>query len=203
MTVQRYSEEESVQRIYRLLKGETLSNDAPETLTGDKLSTNESLSRIAELLQGSLPGEAASLPSSIGRYGSMYGNNVTIVVDVVVSGTFYLVSGTVTQGELNGFTFGAGGKLFVQEEGNYLITYSLGLFTPSISNVESAVLLDGVLVSGSTSHTGVLTSSIPSSMGGTCILELSAGSWLALAVENHMNSDNITVQHMTFTIHKI
>lgn len=61
---QKYDARESIDRIYRILKGETLSNDAPESLPLPRYSTDELLSRLAELLQGSLPGETLTIPTA-------------------------------------------------------------------------------------------------------------------------------------------
>ena len=59
---QRYDVREALDRIYRLLRGDILSNDAPDSLSGTRRSTNEIASRLAELMQNSLPGETFTLP---------------------------------------------------------------------------------------------------------------------------------------------
>lgn len=61
MTVQKYNSREAIDRIYRVLRGDVLS-DVPNTLTGEIKSTDEVLSRLAELLQNSLPGEQFTIP---------------------------------------------------------------------------------------------------------------------------------------------
>lgn len=65
MTRQRYSREESINRILRSLEGVTIPSDAPETLSGEKLSVDEALSDLAELLEGSLPNQSGTIPSGI------------------------------------------------------------------------------------------------------------------------------------------
>ena len=65
MTRQRYSAKEALHRILRLFENKPVLTDAPDTITGDLLSENESLSDLAELLAGSLPNETATLPSAI------------------------------------------------------------------------------------------------------------------------------------------
>lgn len=65
MTRQRYSIVESANRILRSLKGTAIPSDAPNTLSGEALSIDEALSDIAELLEGSLPGESGTIPSGI------------------------------------------------------------------------------------------------------------------------------------------
>jgi hypothetical protein len=61
---QRYSENEALERVYRTLRGDVL-DDTPETLSGPQRPSNETISRIAELLQNSLPGETLTLPTSV------------------------------------------------------------------------------------------------------------------------------------------
>lgn len=65
MTIQHYSIKEALNRIYRLLRGDPFVNDYPDTVSGDLYSHDEALSRIAELLGNSLPGETARLPSTV------------------------------------------------------------------------------------------------------------------------------------------
>jgi len=65
MTRQKYSSNEAINRILRSLKGATIPSDVPETLSGDIESIDMALSDIAELLEGSLPGETGTLPSGI------------------------------------------------------------------------------------------------------------------------------------------
>jgi hypothetical protein len=65
MTRQRYSIKESLNRILRLFENKAIPTDAPEAVTGEVLSENEAFSDLAELFAGSLPGEQATLPSSI------------------------------------------------------------------------------------------------------------------------------------------
>lgn len=64
-TRQKYSLNEAINRILRSLKGEAIPSDAPESLSGEIESINIAVSDIAELLEGSLPGESGTLPSGI------------------------------------------------------------------------------------------------------------------------------------------
>ena len=64
MTIQKYSIEEALDRIYRVWKGSTPSDDSPFSLDGEKLTWNEAISRLAELMQNSLPGETLTLPAN-------------------------------------------------------------------------------------------------------------------------------------------
>jgi len=65
MTRQRYSIKESLNRILRSFQGKAVPTDEPNTVPGIVLSEDEALSDLAELLDGSLPNETATLPSAI------------------------------------------------------------------------------------------------------------------------------------------
>jgi len=67
MTRDRYSEQESLNRVLRYWQGNPPPSSDPSTLPGEVLSTNEALSDITELLGDSLPGESLTLPSSVGN----------------------------------------------------------------------------------------------------------------------------------------
>ena len=57
MSRQRYSIKESFNRILRMWQGEALQSDIPDTLPGEILREDAALSDLAELMQGSLPGQ--------------------------------------------------------------------------------------------------------------------------------------------------
>lgn len=64
MTEQKYNAQESLERIFRALSGNSPASDIPGHLTGNVYSWDTILSRLAELLAGSLPGETFSIPSA-------------------------------------------------------------------------------------------------------------------------------------------
>lgn len=83
MSIQNYPKEESMERLYRLFRGDTLSQ-APGSLTGQQFSSDEALSRLAQLLQGDIAGETAQLPASISvSGGTELAANGNIVFDGV------------------------------------------------------------------------------------------------------------------------
>ena len=65
MTRSRYSVKESLNRLLRLFEGSPLTADTPNVIPGEVLSENEALSDFVELLEGSLPSQTATLPSSL------------------------------------------------------------------------------------------------------------------------------------------
>ena len=70
MTRQKYSSNESWNRIVRLFEGKPLPTDVPGTVTGEVLSEDAALSDFAELLAGSLPNETLVLPVAFGTAAS-------------------------------------------------------------------------------------------------------------------------------------
>ena len=59
----KYNIKEAVNRIYRVLKNSVSPDDAPESLSGQVLSVDEALSKLAELFEGNLAGETFTLPT--------------------------------------------------------------------------------------------------------------------------------------------
>lgn len=75
MTVRRYSWQEALDRIYRTFRGDSL-NDAPGALNPPTYSHDESLSRLAELLNSSLPGESITLPGFNDQHTTVHAGGV-------------------------------------------------------------------------------------------------------------------------------
>lgn len=98
MTRQRYSSEEALNRILRSLEGVTIPSDAPETLSGEKLSIDEALSDIAELLEGSLPNQSGTIPSGITSPVASLPASSTIAKGIIETATnAEAVTGTDTE----------------------------------------------------------------------------------------------------------
>lgn len=71
MTSSRYSTNISIYRILKALQGKAIPSDTQD-IPPVLLPENESLSELAELMEGSLPGETATLPSGFTvSYGSL------------------------------------------------------------------------------------------------------------------------------------
>lgn len=84
---QRYSSNESLERVRRVLSGEDL-NDQPGALPGQIFSSDENLSMIAKLLQGTLTGETFKSP--LAEYGGLY-NYLNSDARTITSGSYTLV----------------------------------------------------------------------------------------------------------------
>ena len=91
MAWQRYSTKEALNRTLRSLIGTDIPSDEPGTLTGDILSEDEANSGIAEILEGSLPGETAAIPP--GFLGPLQ----TSVSGFIEHGHVWVSTGTVSQ----------------------------------------------------------------------------------------------------------
>lgn len=81
MTRQKYSFNEALQRILRVFTGNAPTDDSPGSLWGENQPWNITLSDLAELLQGSLPGFSFHLPAFIGK------GNLSTEGNLAVSGT--------------------------------------------------------------------------------------------------------------------
>ena len=64
MTRSRYNKRESLNRIVRKLQGDPIVSDTKDVIPGEVLSEDEALSDLAELLEGSLPGESLVIPAA-------------------------------------------------------------------------------------------------------------------------------------------
>jgi len=84
MPIRPYSIKESVNRIYRLFIGDDPPTDIPDSLTGRVYSEDEALSRMAEVIADSLPGESARLPSAISVPASSVKDGDTVWDDLRV-----------------------------------------------------------------------------------------------------------------------
>lgn len=73
--LRRYNKKESINRIRRSMLGEDVSNDAPDTLSGDVLSEDEGLSDIVELMAGSYPGGAGVVPVGLRSRPAAYSDS--------------------------------------------------------------------------------------------------------------------------------
>jgi hypothetical protein len=96
MPQQKYSSNESMNRLLRLLQGETL-NEQPGTVPAPEVSQDEALSQITELLAGTLEGYTFHFPTGTApqtivpvKYLSVTGTYTVSTADGILrcSGTF-------------------------------------------------------------------------------------------------------------------
>lgn len=119
----RYSIQEALNRILRSLQGNPAPYDAPESLSGEVLATNEAWSAFAELVEGNDPSNTFTLPNgtTINQFTAedavindqLTANVLDTHVLYVGTGTFYAGTRNIS---LGGFYdsefFGEGEKVF-------------------------------------------------------------------------------------------
>lgn len=112
MSRRNYNITESLNRILRSFKGLS-QNDEPGTLAGEILSDNQAYSDLAELLNGSLPGEILLLPEAL---KDAIGSAGFAITGSASSSNLDVITGTsVVLDNVTAFVFGAG--LLVQVSG--------------------------------------------------------------------------------------
>lgn len=196
---EKYSPNESLERIAKALAGEANPSDL-EGYLGQQ-SINESLAKIAQLLEGS-SSDSIVIPGTVAHYGGMYARNVTGTVVVAATDTYYSVTGTniFTAGNLNDFTVSTW-KLTCGFAGYYLVTYSLSVYSASASQeIEATIMQNGSARSELTSHVELTSASKSHCLSGSAVLSLASGDILSFGVANHTGTNNLIVQHATLSV---
>lgn len=201
MTRRRYNKKESLNRILRLLQNNPIPTDTPEGVTGDVLSEDEAISDIAELLAGSLPSQSIVLPTEFVHYGHMYAHNVTGTVDIITQDLFTALTGSVSAGLVNDFTFGSNSQLTCNFAGLYLINWSQSVYSSSANQeIEATIMINTTPQSGSSAHAEDTGASKPHAMGGTMLVRLANGDYIRFCVANHTGTTDLVVQHANMTV---
>lgn len=133
MSRQRYSIQESLNRILRSLQGKNPPSDQPWSISPQVLSKDEALSDLAELFAGSLPGQTMFNDNLSGRYAQIYGEGVTGTSQSLLSGTWTSLLGFTDAGE---YTDGLvpdpnNNRIFVTKGGAYHISCGLSFTADS------------------------------------------------------------------------
>ena len=185
MPAQRYSRNEAVERIYRTFRGDTL-NETPTTLPGERYSVDEAWSRLAELLQGSLPGENAYLPNAVSmQYGQVYAEPSTGTSTSLITGTWTQLAVFESDGlSSNGVTPDqANDQITLTIAGVYFVNFGVSLEAPNgtATAYHLEVALDGVRQSQVSSKRALNSSgAIIGSMSASGIVQATAGQNLTL-----------------------
>ena len=176
MTRSRYPINESIIRLLRALEGKAIASDTPGVIPGEYLNENEAWSDIAELFEGSLPGETLHLPAAGVPFASVVEANAGTSNTVVLSpashswaheyGGIYVSTGTASQaftastwakitGAFQNYMPNSGGeincdwnddRIIINEVGTYWAGYYLSLY----SDGEARTIVDAeVFASGS------------------------------------------------------
>lgn len=125
---QKYSKTESLYRILKILKGETITDDRPEmALVPEVLSEDGSLSQIAELMADSLGGSSLHLPLSIQNdYGEIYTWTGTVALTGLSADIYTKITGTFQN---TAYTLNITGqptldRLLLSKSGYYFVSWS-------------------------------------------------------------------------------
>jgi hypothetical protein len=159
MTRSRYSENESLIRLLKVMEGKQLTSDTPNVIPGEVLSTNESLSDMAELWEGSLPDETLHIPYAGLPFASVVEANAGTSNVVLLSpashswaheyGGIYISTGSSLQaftantwtkitGAFQFYMQNSGAeincdwnddRIIINEIGTYFISWNLSLYT--------------------------------------------------------------------------
>ena len=122
---QKYSKRESLYRILKILKGETITDDRPEVaLVPEFLSEDGSLSQIAELLSDSLPGSTFHLPQE--AYGEIYVWTGTVAITGLSANVYTKITGSFQN---TAYTSGITGqptqdRMLLSSSGYYFVSWS-------------------------------------------------------------------------------
>ncbi|MHA2246913.1 MAG: hypothetical protein ACXADY_18355 [Candidatus Hodarchaeales archaeon] len=206
MTIRRYSFEEALDRIFRVLQGKTPSSDVPNSMSGEIEGWDTTLSKMAELFQNSLPGEALIFPSWSSRdeeYAFAYLSTGT-ATPVASGGWFYPVLGPFVNNPVNGFSLavdkiqydGAGPKEFE-------ILWSTALYSDNGNRTlhVGISINDETLVTTSPSVMGsYMKSGEPVVITGVYVIALSPNDTIQLQASSSIDSDTLQVEHFTTSI---
>jgi hypothetical protein len=91
----KYNVTESAYRILKILCGETLTDDTPNTIPGELPPIENSLSDIAELMADSLAGKTFSLPSAAtNEFGEIYTWTGTVTLTGLPNTSYTKITGS-------------------------------------------------------------------------------------------------------------
>jgi len=128
MTVYDYSANESLERIYNILKGINPS-DVPETL--GRMAWDDSLSRITQLLEGSLGGLEDEFLDTVFaiKYGGIWAWTGTAVMTTLSATVYTKITGTFQNASVyvtTGITATPSqDRIYINDVGNYLVHWSV------------------------------------------------------------------------------
>jgi len=129
MTVWRYSAKESLNRIYRVLKGEPEPNATPDDMTYEVLSENQALSQIAQLLEGTNPADNGNVPNALVRYGGVWTWTGTTTFTAIGT-TFSKITGTFqnNQDDVGVTSDYYNDRIVINDIGTYFVAWQMSFF---------------------------------------------------------------------------
>jgi len=202
MSRRRYSIKESLNRILRTYKDTPIPSDQPETLSGEILSEDEALSDLAELFEGSLPGESLFVPDNmITRFGQIFAEATTGTSQSLSVGEWTIISGFTDNGlSSDGITPDyLNNRITINKAGTYFVHFGISFDAPNgvATNLHFEVALDGTRQDAISAKRGISASTVAignaNAMG---FAEVTAGQDLTLHV---LSEDSNRVIHVLET----
>ena len=134
-------------------------------------------------------------------YGSMYGDNISQVITVSATNTYYELTAGVSGGSTNGCTFQNSHELLITKAGKYLVNYSMSVKVGATNQtVESEVMINGGGQNNTSNHSHASTANSQMSLAGSGVLTLAVNDVVSLSVSNNTAVNNITVEHVNLTL---
>lgn len=133
-------------------------------------------------------------------FGEMYATNTLITVAVTAPSVAYEVTSGLTSKSLNYMSFGGNHYLVPEIAAKYLVTWSMSIDTATpLDAIEGGVMLNGVEVTGGTSHTTVPAGNSFSTISASTIVDAAALDQISLFIRNHTAARDISIEHASLT----
>ncbi|MBU6501181.1 MAG: hypothetical protein KGI72_05140 [Patescibacteria group bacterium] len=182
-------------------KGDLIYSDANGGFTNLGIGTAGQVATVV----GGVPTWQSPFYSA--SYGSMYVYNLGTggtTVTITLQDTYYQIGSGITQGVVKNFTFQNARELKASVAGTYLITFTIVVeCATAAQTMEAAVMVNGTANTTIAGHSNVSTATKPVTMGATGFLTLAVGDLVSMSVLNHSGANNITIDHLMFSITRV
>lgn len=137
-------------------------------------------------------------------YGHMYGTNISVAINIVTQDVPVAIPSGLAAENLNNLTFQNAREMVIISAGLYFITWAMAVVKSGVAvEIEGGLMKDGVLQSTTTSHGEIAVSNKPIVLTGSCICLLAAGAVMTLCLANHTNTDDLVLEHLTCSMHRL
>ena len=140
-------------------------------------------------------------------YGSMYADNVSQLVTIPGPDTFTQVPAGLTAGLCVGVTFQNNKELKITIAGTYWISWSMSPVAATSSNkeCEGTIMINGNTQANFTAHSLVSPggNNRPITFSGNNPIVLAVNDLISMAIKNHTDGADITIEHVTLTALRI
>jgi hypothetical protein len=137
-------------------------------------------------------------------YGEMYANNAGTTVTISVVDTWYAFNSGFSGGTNKNFTFQNSHELLTSTAGVYRLWYSLSVESASSNqDYEFGVTVNNTIQNNTVSHFHEQNINSEFCVSGGGIITLAANDVIRLAVRNRTATNNIKLEHASFTLLRI